>query len=186
MAGRRWTGEELQTLEDMSGTFTVATIAKRLGRSFDAVNIKLNRLGIAGFEKSTDLLTMNQICIMFGVESRTVKRKWVGNGLRIMRKGNYLVCRQEELLKYLKNHPDDWNAADITDDTLVMGYDWYKEKKKTDRPSQYHWKQSEVNRLKYLRHQGYSIREIAEMMNRSESSIKYKLYPRGEQNNGKD
>ena len=43
MGGRLWTQEELDTLESMAGTYTVATIAKRLGRSFDATNIKLNR-----------------------------------------------------------------------------------------------------------------------------------------------
>lgn len=36
--------------------------------------------------------------------------------------------------------------------------------------------------MQHFRHEGYSIREIAEMMNRSESSIKYKLYRRS--NNG--
>lgn len=67
MGGRRWTQEELQILEDKIGTFTVETIARRLGRSFDAVNIKLNRMGLVGFEKSTDLLTLNQVCQMLGV-----------------------------------------------------------------------------------------------------------------------
>ena len=176
MSGRRWTQEELDQLERMSGTYTVATIAKKLGRSFDAVNIKLQRMGLSGFEKSTDLLTMNQMCLMLGVQSRTVKKKWKSKGLRIMRKGNYLTIRQEELIKYLKNHPEDWSAADITDDSLIMRYPWYKEKKKTDVKSQYHWTSVELSKLKLLRHEGYSIREIAEQMGRSESSIKYKLY----------
>lgn len=105
MGGRRWTNDEIRTLEDMSGTYTVATIARRLGRSFDSVNLKMNRLGILGFEKSTDLLTMNQLCIMLGVEPRTVKKKWADKGLRIFRKGNYIVVRQEDLIRYLKQHP---------------------------------------------------------------------------------
>lgn len=176
MGGRRWTNDEIQTLEDMSGTYTVATIARRLGRSFDSVNLKMNRLGILGFGKSTDLLTMNQLCIMLGVEPRTVKKKWADKGLRIFRKGNYIVVRQEDLIRYLKQHPEDWNAANIPDDTLIMGYTWYKEKKHQDIPTSYYWKTSEKSRLQLLRKQGYSIREIAEKMGRSESSIKYKLY----------
>lgn len=178
MAGRRWTQEELDVLESMIGTYTVATIAKKLGRSFDAVNIKLNRMGLLGFEKSTDRLTLNQMCLMLGVQSRTVKKKWVNKGLRIVRRGNYLTIRQEELVKYLKNHPEDWNALRVTDDSLIMKYPWYKEKKKQDSKSQYYWTDGEVSRLKYLRHQGYSIREIGALMGRSESSIKYKLYSR--------
>ena len=178
MAGRRWTQEELQILEDMISTYTVASIAKKLGRSFAAVNLKLNRMGMAGFEKSTDRLTMNQVCLMIGVQSRTVKKKWKDKGLRIIRKGNYLTVRQEDLICYLKDHPEDWSAANIPDDSLIMAFPWYKEKKKQDSKRQYYWTPEELSKLKYLRYQGYSIREIAEQMGRSESSIKYKLYPR--------
>lgn len=42
----------------------------------------------------------------------------------------------------------------------------------------YNWTQAEVSRMKMLRKQGFTIREIAEKMDRSESSIKYKLYGR--------
>lgn len=176
MAGRVWTQEELEALENMAGTYTVATIAKRLGRSFDATNIKLNRMGLSGFEKSTDLLTMNQVCLMLGVQSRTVKKKWKNKGLRIMRKGNYLTIRQESLIKYLRDHPEDWNATNVTDDSLIMSYSWYKAKKREDAKEKYFWSQEDISQLKRLRYKGYSIREIAEIMNRSESSIKYKLY----------
>lgn len=178
MAGKRWTQEELETLEDMIDKYTVASIAKKLGRSFDAVNIKLNRIGLAGFERSTDLLTMNQVCLMMGVQSRTVKKKWKNKGLHIMRKGRYQVIRQEELIKYLENHPEDWNATGVTDDSLIMAYPWYKEKKKVDTKRSRYWSQKDISQLNYLRHEGYTTREIAEKMGRSESSIKYKLYRR--------
>lgn len=46
------------------------------------------------------------------------------------------------------------------------------------------WTQTEVSQMKMLRKQGFTIREIAEKMNRSESSIKYKLYGR-EKSNGR-
>lgn len=176
MAGQAWTQEEMDYLENSIDTFTVATIAKKLGRSFDSVNLKLNRMGLSGFEKSTDLLTMNQLCLTLGVQSRTVKKKWVSKGLRIMRKGNYLVVRQENLLDYLKKHPEDWNATKVTNDSLFYGLPWYKEKLKNDKEESYYWTEYEMAQLRLLRYQGYSIREIAEQMNRSESSVKYKLY----------
>lgn len=77
MAGQAWTQEEMDYLENSIDTFTVATIAKKLGRSFDSVNLKLNRMGLSGFEKSTDLLTMNQLCLTLGVQSRTAERNGV-------------------------------------------------------------------------------------------------------------
>lgn len=178
MGGRRWTQEELQTLEELIGTFTVEKIAKRLGRSFDAVNIKLNRMGLEGFEKSTDLLTLNQVSQMLGIQNRTLKGKWQSKGLRIISKGNYKVVKQPDLIRYLKNHPEDWNAANIPDDSLIMSFPWYKEKKQTDVKTRYYWTPEEESKLKFLRYKGYSVREIAEEMGRSESSIKYKLYRR--------
>lgn len=107
-----------------------------------------------------------------------MKGKWARKGLHILHKGNYLVVQQQELIKYLENHPEDWNAANIPDDSLIRGFPWYKEKKQTDTKTRYYWTEEEVSKLKYLRHEGYSIREIAEQMGRSESSIKFKLYPR--------
>ena len=178
MGGRRWTERELDILEGMIGAYTVSSIAKRLGRSFDSVNIKLNRMGLGGFEKNTDLLTLNQVCQMLGVQSRTLKGKWKRKGLCITHRGNYLVVRQQDLIKYLENHPEDWNAKNIHDDSLIMSFPWYKEKFQTDKKTRYYWTPEEETRLKYLRFRGYSIREIAEQMGRSESSIKFKLYPR--------
>lgn len=174
MGGRKWTEEELSVLETMIGTFTVETIAKRLGRSFNAVNMKLNRMGLVGFEKSTDLLTMNQICIMLGVQRRTIDR-WQKKGLHIMRKSNYRVVKQQELARYLKEHQEDWNAHKVTDDSLLLRYPWFKEKKKTDVKKNYHWTTTEVARLKFLYRKGVSIKEIAKDMGRSESSVKCKL-----------
>lgn len=176
MGGRHWTEEELQKLEELTGTYTVATIAKILGRSFNAVNIKLNRMGLAGFEKSTDLLTINQIRQIFSVEHKTIRKTWCSKGLRFMRKGNYLVCREENLIKFLKEHPECWNAAKVTDDSMLMRYPWYQEKKKRDIKKPYFWTPAEESKLKFLRHQGYTIREIAERMGRTELSIKAKLY----------
>lgn len=57
-------------------------------------------------------------------------------------------------------------------------YPWFKEKRKNDISHKYNWTQTEVSQMKMLRKQGFTIREISEKMNRSESSIKYKLYGR--------
>lgn len=93
-----------------------------------------------------------------------------------------LDAKAEQLREYEKSFepepPEDWNAARVTDDTLFMQYPWLKEKRKNDISHKYNWTQTEVSQMKMLRKQGFTIREIAEKMNRSESSIKYKLYGR--------
>lgn len=88
------------------------------------------------------------------------------------------IAQIAEGIRYMEEHPEDWNAARITDDSLFMRYDWYKEKRRTDKPNRYNWTEAEVSWMKTLRRQGFTIREIAEKMNRSESSIKYKMYER--------
>ena len=52
-----WTAEEEEFLEEKIGTFTADQIARRLGRSFSSVDMKLSRMGIGGFRQSTDMLT---------------------------------------------------------------------------------------------------------------------------------
>ena len=156
MGGRAWSQEELIQLEELTETYPLATVARKLNRSENAVFLKRHR---------------------------TIQY-WERKGLKSVRKKPYVMYRQQDIIRYMKEHPEDWNAARVTDDTLFMQYHWFKEKRKNDISHKYNWTQTEVSQMKMLRKQGFTIREIAEKMNRSESSIKYKLYGR-EKSNGR-
>ena len=177
MGGRAWSQEELIRLEELTETYPLATVARKLNRSENAVFLKRQRLGIGGFIANTDMLTRNTLSRILGVENRTIQY-WERKGLKSVRKNPYVMYRQQDIIRYMKEHPEDWNAARVTDDTLFMQYPWFKEKRKNDISHKYNWTQTEVSQMKMLRKQGFTIREIAEKMNRSESSIKYKLYGR--------
>ena len=41
-----------------------------------------------------------------------------------------MMYRQEDIIKYMREHPEDWNAARVTDDAMFMRYDWYKENRR--------------------------------------------------------
>lgn len=177
MGGRAWSQEELIQLEELTETYPLATVARKLNRSENAVFLKRQRTGIGGFMANTDMLTRNTLSRILGVENRTIQY-WERKGLKSVRKKPYVMYRQQDIIRYMKEHPEDWNAARVTDDTLFMQYPWFKEKRKNDISHKYNWTQTEVSQMKMLRKQGFTIREIAEKMNRSESSIKYKLYGR--------
>lgn len=177
MGGRAWSQEDLNRLEELTEKYPLATVARILNRSENAVFLKRQRTGIGGFMANTDMLTRNTLSRILGVENRTIQY-WERKGLKSVRKNPYVMYRQQDIIRYMKEHPEDWNAARITDDSLFMGCDWYKEKRRTDKPNRYNWTETEVSQMKMLRKQGFTIREIAEKMNRSESSIKYKLYGR--------
>ena len=181
MGGRKWTDEELVLLEELTEKYPLETVARRLNRTKEAVFLKRQRIGIGGYMANTDMLTRNTVSKILGIENRTLQY-WERKGLKSYRKRPYVMYRQEDIIKYMREQPEDWNAARVTDDTMFMRYDWYKEKRKNDISRRYNWTGTEVRRMQRLRHEGYSIREIAEIMNRSESSIKYKLYRRS--NNG--
>lgn len=125
MGGRAWSQEELIRLEELTEKYPLATVARKLNRSENAVFLKRQRTGIGGFMANTDMLTRNTLSRILGVENRTIQY-WERKGLKSVRKKPYVMYRQ----------------------------------------------------------QGFTIREIAEKMNRSESSIKYKLYGR-EKSNGR-
>ena len=119
MGGRAWSQEDLIRLEELTEKYPLATVARILNRSENAVFLKRQRLGIGGFMANTDMLTRNTLSRILGVENRTIQY-WERKGLKSVRKNPYVMYRQ----------------------------------------------------------QGFTIREIAEKMDRSESSIKYKLYGR--------
>lgn len=183
MGGRAWSQEELIRLEELTEKYPLATVARKLNRSENAVFLKRQRTGIGGFMANTDMLTRNTLSRILGVENRTIQY-WERKGLKSVRKKPYVMYRQQDIIRYMKEHPEDWNAARITDDSLFMGYGWYKEKRRADKPNRYNWTESEVSWMKTLRRQGFTIREIAEKMNRSESSIKYKMYGREKTDGG--
>lgn len=49
MGGRAWSQEELIRLEELTETYPLATVARKLNRSENAVFLKRQRTGIGGF-----------------------------------------------------------------------------------------------------------------------------------------
>ena len=93
-----------------------------------------------------------------------------------MRKGSLRLFKQEDVIRFMRDHPDYWNARKITDDSMFLRYPWYQKKKKTDVRRQYYWTPQEVARLRVFRKRGMTIPAIAERMNRTPSSIRQKLF----------
>ena len=178
MAGRRWTEEELEKLERYNGTCTCAVMAKRLGRSPEAVKLKMNRIGLLGFAQSTELLTAYQIFKAYGINYRKLER-WQRLGLKKKRISGYNTYRQEDLYKFMKSHPEEWDATKVTDDSLFMNEPWFLQKRKDDRvgpKKRKEWTPCDVSHLILRYKQGMPIRQIAEEMGRTESSIKNKMH----------
>lgn len=87
MGGRAWSQEELIRLEELTETYPLATVARKLNRSENAVFLKRQRTGIGGFMANTDMLTRNTLSRILGVENRTIQyweRKGLTGGILLM------------------------------------------------------------------------------------------------------
>lgn len=90
MGGRAWSQEELIRLEELTEKYPLATVARKLNRSENAVFLKRQRTGIGGFMANTDMLTRNTLSRILGVENRTIQY-WERKGLKSVRKKPYDV-----------------------------------------------------------------------------------------------
>lgn len=179
MGYKYWDDLELEILETQSDILSTRSLAKKLGRSVSAVALKRYRMGLMSVTDSGNLLSQNMVSTILGVENRTVSMWRKKLGLKACHRGSYIMYNPDELVKWLKANPDRWNAARVTDKTLFVGAEWFKAKARSDKPKNYNWTPLEIQQMKYLRKEGYTILEIAQKMQRSESSIKYKLYTAG-------
>lgn len=114
MGGRKWTDEELVLLEELTEKYPLETVARRLNRTKEAVFLKRQRIGMGGYMANTDMLTRNTVSKILGIENRTLQY-WERKGLKSYRKRPYVMYRQEDIIKYMREHPEDWNAATIID-----------------------------------------------------------------------
>ena len=175
MGGRRWSQAELEQLKELAQRTTNANIARRLGRTQQSIRTIMQRNGIDPFPVASDQLTMNQVVQLTGVTHRTITTKWRSKGFKYKKRGNFLIVEQKELLRYMSEHSEDWNATRITDDTLFRRYDWYKDKKKVDQRPLSSWSQADITTLKIRYRQGRAMKDIASELGRSESGVKNKL-----------
>ena len=173
---KRWTAREIERLKGLLTEHTISQAAKILRRTPASVSAKMFREKIRGFNSSTDYLSAEAVRKMLGVEHRTLRYWEKRYGLKLFRVGNYLVCRQEDLIKTLHQHPEAWNAKKVTDDCILSRYEWYWQKRKSDETPQYFWDEMQIFTLKQMRKQGASFKAISKAVHRSVSACKNKYY----------
>lgn len=180
MGEKNWTKAELNYLENKVGILSTEAIGKALGRSTSSVALKQHRLGLGGYLANTESLNKNNICQILGIEYKTLQR-YERNGLLIRRRSGIYSISQENLLRWLKNNQDLWNAARVTDESIFADAKWYKSKKEADKGRQksreVNFTQEEISRMNFLYYnKAYSVQQVADELGRSYCSIRSKLH----------
>lgn len=179
MGGRKWTVEEDKFIENNIDHMRAKDIAKRIGRSTDAVIIRMRSIGVSGVLSSTDLLTQNNIRLLLGVQSRTVTQ-WYGLGLQTRRVGVYRMTTQSDLQKFLLKNPDLWKASKVEDNTIFLANDrlksvYLRKKEEEAAKKPYFWTNKELARLKFLYDRGTPYSQISAVIGRSVTACKQKV-----------
>lgn len=129
---RYWTEAEEEYLMSKYGVMTAEAIAKKLGRTSQAVKDKLKRIQLGSFVSNVDGLCISEVSRLVGRDRAGIKRTWIKHGLKTYRKGQYLIIKEKDLINFMKNNPERWDATQC-ETYFFERFDWFREKRIADR-----------------------------------------------------
>lgn len=185
--GKDWSQEELDYIREVWGQKTIPEIARKLGRSINAVKIKTQRMGYTGQKWYGEMMSARKVSELLGVDVHAVCDYWIpkcglkGKSKRLGEtKKTTTIIMFEDLLKWLEQHQDLWDSRRVELYGLGMEYDWLVEKRKRDallpiRKAQ-KWTSQEDSRLIYLFKRGDMTHEqIGAELGRSRAAVEHRL-----------
>jgi transposase-like protein len=185
---RHWTAEENDYLQDKWGVISIKGIAKHLGRSVNAVKLKAQRAGLGDARMNFGGITVCQLGRALGREYSIMKNWITRYGMPAKRKifaseHRVLIISYEDFWKWAEQHKELLNLAKLEPNLLGPEPDWAKTKRKADKMrSQRTWlstawtNQEDQRLLQLVRLPKITYPELAKQLNRSEPSIRRRLY----------
>lgn len=182
-----WSKEELDYIREVWGEKTIPEIAKKLGRSINAVKIKSQRMGYTGQKWYGEMMSARKVSELLGVDVHAVCDYWIPKcGLKGKAKRlgethkTTTIIMFEDLLKWLETHQDLWDSRRVELYGLGMEYDWLVAKRKADakKPARkaQKWTPEEDQRLiDMFRRGGMTNAEMGEVLGRPASGVEHRL-----------
>ena len=186
MRGPTWKPEEIVYLEDAWDHTPIPAIAKKLGRSVDAVKEKAIKLGLGRHLHAGTMITFNQFCIAIG--KGPMKREmleWFRKlGLPIHQKRTYTrsypMVDIDEFWKWAADHKDKLDFSRIEPGTFGKEPAWVKEARRIDTACMIKktpWTKSDDRRLaQLLGEYRYTYDDLSRILQRTEGAIKRRIY----------
>ncbi len=186
---RNWSKEELDTLQEEWGRYSITTQAKRLNRSVNAVLIKVQRLGLGRIAVNSDKISLCQLLKelkLLGGYSETI-RKLENAGLpiyyqRIINKRIRMVDISEFWI-FAENNKNMFDFSRLEENALGEEPEWVKKKRAEDykrsisiKPHNAKWTPEEdATLVRLLRQYRYTYPEISKILKRSEGAIQRRV-----------
>lgn len=185
-----WTTEQIDILKSCVGKLTFDKIAKKVGKTPEAVESKLDKLGLANTKIASGLVTVHELAVTLKVDDKTVRR-WIENrGLpaekKNLRYGNkngtkrlFTYISIEDFWKWASKHKDLINWYKLERNVLIPEPDWVEKRRKLDyykKPARKPWTPQADRKLWKLYYvDGLPQKEIAILMDRTLNSIERRL-----------
>lgn len=172
---QKWTPEEVERLIELRDKYTKSDIARLLKRSPSSVNNKIQALELGSLMDNTDRWTFSQITEAIGAGSGVVHKTWVKHGLKFVKRGTFCLVKEEDLLKFMKTHPELWDATKC-DYYLFYQYPWFIEKLEKDKqvPVEhrgYYWTNYQKQQFEVLTRKGYTHKQIGEAIGKTKRAV---------------
>lgn len=184
MEHKKWTEEELSYLCEHWGSTTISGICAHLGRTKNAVIVRVNRLGLPPYYECGNYVTLNQV--YNALRGRNVssyqKKSWEQDrGLPVHNKkrGNYTarVVYLDEFWQWAEKNRSFLDFSKMEPLALGLEPEWVAEQRSKDFATfaaqrKDPWAKEEDSRLiMLLKQHKYGYKELSEMLHRSAGAI---------------
>ncbi len=190
--GKKWTPEEIEYLEDKWGVISIPSIAKKLGRTIEAVKVRAQRMGLGRHIHSGPLITLSQLCEALGDRNRNyyraAKARWVRFGFPL-RYQKSLNCRRyamvdiDEFWTWAENNKDLVDLSHMAEGILGREPPWVKEARRAkaaEKLKKSPWTSDEDCKLRHMLKSGkYGYDDLSAALMRSENAVKRRIFELG-------
>ena len=181
---KNWSKADEEYLMEKWGQLSIPTIAKNIGRSVNAVKVRVSRLGLGPALMAGDYITLNQLLVTMGSTGGNgyKMKSWVENrGLPVhtkkVDKCSFRVVFLDEFWEWAEKHRSFIDFSKM--EPLILGEEpsWVAEQRKKDFQSfaiqrKDPWTSAEDSRLALLLKQHkYGYAELSDMLHRSAGAI---------------
>lgn len=185
---KNWNQAELDYLQDRWGVVSIKAIANHLDKSVVAITQKALRIGLGDPRMNFEGITICQLAKALGREYN-ILRNWIDRyGMPVKSKifakeNRVLIIGYNEFWEWAEKHRELINFAKMDPNILGVEPDWVKVKRKADQMrSQRTWQSTawdpkeDQRLLQLVRLPKITYPELARQLNRTESSIRRRLY----------
>lgn len=186
--GTNWTKQETEYLEEAWGTVSISGIAKKLGRSVNAIKIKAQKRGLSRHLNSGSSVPLHQVIVAMGKKGGEsyFTQMLMKAGCPIKRHKvincSFRVVDIDEFWGWAEQHKRMFDFALFEENAIGAEPAWAKQKRTEDirnhmRPNNSPWLPGEDDLLKkLLTMYKYTYSDLSKRFNRSEGAIKRRIH----------